>query len=519
MPYIMMGWMVGSVFFMVRFLYGIWYVRRLKTASVQVLPDQWLNLLEQLKLKLGIPKIIALMESPNVTTPVVIGHLKPIILFPLGMLSGLSHDQVEAILVHELSHIKRHDFIINIAQSFVEVVFYFNPFVWFISHTIRVEREHTCDDQTLSLGIEPHLYVHTLADVYEYQLTTPRMSMAFATKEKFTLKRIQRLMKTQMNNNYNNKSLAGVLLASALLTLIYIGQMYPGASATEQSNLALVPAGLFASSDIQQALTNEFTEPKLEAIEALVSKVEVVQEFVEPVVAPDTIDTEAFEQHKKEFDVAMENLKSSREWQKMEELSKEMAKMNIELMEDISPLIDEQMLEAMEEVKISEELVQEMVEMAHEMADATNQEEVLEQVRETMLLHEKELQLQMEELNRTLSEIDLESIQEQAELARVMVEEAQINAQELQEVAIQAQKIAEEARVYAEEVEEFHTQLVDMLIDDGYIKSEDDIEQLEVEDGVIYLNGDKLDKKDQKKYIDLHNKYFDGGEFRLNVNE
>src|SRR5690606_19858334 len=98
---------------------------------------------------LGLKERIQLLESVKVNLPLTIGWLKPVILFPAGMLSGMPADQLEAIMAHELAHIQRRDYLFNIVQNAIEILFFFHPAVWAISHRIRVERENCCDDIAL----------------------------------------------------------------------------------------------------------------------------------------------------------------------------------------------------------------------------------------------------------------------------------------------------------------------------------------------------------------------------------
>ncbi len=523
-PYLMMAWSVGALYYMLSFIYGIWHIKRLRTTAVNSVSQRWLDLLRSTRQNMGIDKLISWLESPHVSSPLVIGHLKPVILFPIGLISGLDARQIEAIIVHELSHIKRHDFIVNMAQSFVEVVFYFNPFVWFISNKIRIERENTCDDQALSMGIPPHLYANTLADIYEHQLRVPGLSMAFSSRKNHTLKRIQRLMKTQSKNN--NKSLIGVLMGSALLILVYFGQIYPGTSAAQQGNLSMVSDAFFET-PAQVVIAEPVVEPvPVEAVARVTPPVEALAVVKEVVAVADTIDVEDLKLRKKELDQVMIELKATEQWQKMEELSLELEEMNIKLIEDIEPVMNEQMVDAMKAIKLQEHAIQEMAEMAEQMVKEfdfdmdvdVDVNEMADQLKEVMIVQEYELQEQMQVLKESLHDIDLERIHERAELAQMALKEAQINAEEFQKMANQAQVMAEKARNYAAEIKSYYARLTNMLIDDGYVKSENDIDQIEVEDGVFLLNGEKLKKKDQKKYMDLHNSYFDGDDFKMNGN-
>ena len=85
-------------------------------------------------------------ETVRIHTPMTIGHLKPIIFFPVGLLAGIPVDQVEAIIAHELAHIMRRDYLINILQNFVDIFFFYHPGVHWISARIRAEMENCCDD-------------------------------------------------------------------------------------------------------------------------------------------------------------------------------------------------------------------------------------------------------------------------------------------------------------------------------------------------------------------------------------
>jgi beta-lactamase regulating signal transducer with metallopeptidase domain len=106
---------------------------------------------------------LAASESWLAEAPTVVGHVRPLILMPVGMLAGLSPTQIESILLHELAHIQRHDYLMNTLQRYVEGLLFYHPAVWWISAIIRREREHCCDDLALSISGEPHEYARALA--------------------------------------------------------------------------------------------------------------------------------------------------------------------------------------------------------------------------------------------------------------------------------------------------------------------------------------------------------------------
>ena len=98
----------------------------------------------------------------RVDTPTVIGWLRPVVLLPVAALANLTPDQVQAILAHELAHVRRHDFVVNLLQTIAETLLFYHPAVWWLSHRIRVEREHCCDDIAVEVCGDPVGYAEAL---------------------------------------------------------------------------------------------------------------------------------------------------------------------------------------------------------------------------------------------------------------------------------------------------------------------------------------------------------------------
>lgn len=186
-------WMFGISFFSLRLGLGFVYVERLKNAAELVINQEVLDVVEKIKRQLGYSRKVLLLESSNISSPATVGWLKPVILFPLGMLSGLSQHHVEAIFAHEIAHLKRHDYLVNILQSLVDILFFFNPFVWLISRKIRIERENCCDDLALTVCEQKGILASALLEVAslssQYNLT-----MNFHGKQNLLTYRIKRIM-------------------------------------------------------------------------------------------------------------------------------------------------------------------------------------------------------------------------------------------------------------------------------------------------------------------------------------
>ncbi len=237
MPFIVTMWFMGMAFFILKMLGGLLYIQRLKTKHLMALPDHWQSLMHKIQRELGITKTIALKASALVKAPMVVGWLKPIVLMPIAAINNLSTQQVEAILAHELSHIARHDFVLNILQSTVEALFYFNPAVWWISARIRTERENCCDDMAVALCGNSIAYAKALVSLQEMHQARPVLALSFSKNKNQLLLRIQRILQSpDKKSNVMEKITATVLLLAAFIMLSMQTQSsFPSASEMEDN--------------------------------------------------------------------------------------------------------------------------------------------------------------------------------------------------------------------------------------------------------------------------------------------
>src|SRR5439155_5091815 len=148
-----------------RLLTGWLWVQRLRTRGVAPADADFRRMAARLARRLHITRVVTLLESSLVDVPTVIGWLKPVVLLPASALGALSPQQLEAILAHELAHIRRHDYLVNLLQTLVETLLFYHPAVWWLSRRIRIERENCCDDLAVSLCGDPVAYANALADL------------------------------------------------------------------------------------------------------------------------------------------------------------------------------------------------------------------------------------------------------------------------------------------------------------------------------------------------------------------
>jgi beta-lactamase regulating signal transducer with metallopeptidase domain len=217
--FVVLLWLMGVGLFILKLLGSISYVYYLRSQHNFSVDEYWLDMVGKLSEKVNIKKNIALVESALVRSPVVVGFLKPMILFPIGAINRLNADEVEAILAHEIAHVMRHDYVFNILQSVIEALFYFNPAVWWISANIRAERENCCDDVAIALCGNSMTYAKSLVVVQEMQYYSATFAMGFAGQRKNQLLlRVQRVL-----NQSNNKSnVMEKLIATCLIVFGFV---------------------------------------------------------------------------------------------------------------------------------------------------------------------------------------------------------------------------------------------------------------------------------------------------------
>ena len=214
-------WLVGLLLFSTRFFGSWWYLQRLKQRGTQLL-SPWQSRVNVLAQRLSIRRAVTFRVSTRATVPMVIGQWKPMILMPLSIMSNLPSEQIEAIIVHELAHVRRQDYLINLLQSLVEVLFFYHPAVWWLSSVVREEREKCCDDLAVAACGSSLVYAKALLYAQEETYQRVPYAMAFANRKQYLLHRIQRLLTPQRVQYHWSAKLLGLLVPLALLACIMV---------------------------------------------------------------------------------------------------------------------------------------------------------------------------------------------------------------------------------------------------------------------------------------------------------
>jgi beta-lactamase regulating signal transducer with metallopeptidase domain len=165
LPWTVLAWSAGVVALSLWNLRGWFAVRRLKLTATNPAPPIVQQAAIRIAQKLGLTRGVRLLQSVLVDSPVVIGALKPAILLPASLITEIPAEQLESLLAHELAHVLRHDYLVNLIQSAIETLLFYHPAVWWISAQVRTERENCCDDLALAVAADRTVYVRALASV------------------------------------------------------------------------------------------------------------------------------------------------------------------------------------------------------------------------------------------------------------------------------------------------------------------------------------------------------------------
>ncbi|WP_205510914.1 M56 family metallopeptidase [Longitalea arenae] len=227
LPFLSLAYLLAAAFLFVRFYLQYRHTQQLFTKGLQKADAEWRIFLQQAVQHLGIKKKVQIWLSNLVDTPVTLGIFKPVILLPVAAVNHLSLKQAEAIILHELNHIRRNDYLVNLLIACVDVILFFNPFARLLTAIIRKERENCCDDLVLQFRYEPQTYARALLSLEQNRAGTSALALAATGKDKFfLLNRVKRILGNEPVSNPFSHRLVAYLLSTLLIA--FIGWYNPG---------------------------------------------------------------------------------------------------------------------------------------------------------------------------------------------------------------------------------------------------------------------------------------------------
>ncbi len=199
-----------------RLVMGLYTIKRLNSVKISPMPVFWEERFKALTETMKISRPVTLLESGIAKVPLLIGYLKPVILVPVGLVNSLEPEQVEAILLHELAHILRKDYLVNLIQKIIESLLFFNPAVLWVSYLIRSERENCCDDIVISQTKNRVGYMRALVGFEEYRQDLPDQVLAVSGNAGAIPQRIERMI-----SGKNRSLLKLEVIILSLMTILF----------------------------------------------------------------------------------------------------------------------------------------------------------------------------------------------------------------------------------------------------------------------------------------------------------
>jgi beta-lactamase regulating signal transducer with metallopeptidase domain len=221
-PWFGLIWILGVLVLSVKWLAGWSYMQWLKQKATVLQDYEIERQVKRIARSMGIHQQIEIRLSDSLFGPCTLGFWRPIIMLPASILTGLSPEQIYGILAHEMAHIKRHDYLINIFQSMLDILFFYHPAQYWMSKHSREAREQCCDDMAIEATGNRMIYARALAEVAGAQLKPLSPATAFQEGKSQLLVRIQRLFGAYRARSKTR--LAGIGWASLLV--LALGSAY-----------------------------------------------------------------------------------------------------------------------------------------------------------------------------------------------------------------------------------------------------------------------------------------------------
>ncbi|HEY7377301.1 MAG TPA: M56 family metallopeptidase [Steroidobacteraceae bacterium] len=264
LPWAVLIWAVGVTFMTGRLLFEWREVRRLTRLDIEPLSAAWEARVERLRASIGVRRAVTVLQSARVHVPLVVGWLKPVVLVPIGALTGLTPSQLELILMHELAHVRRNDYLVNLLQIVVETLLFYHPVVRWVSRVLREERENCCDDLVVANSRDPLGYARALTELAGARSLALQTSVGSDGGKLLT--RIKRIVAVREPTRVATHWSVGALLAVFGLSLSGLLHPITTPSARDEAPAAAMDRAAKDTLAIAPIPSDEIRAPALETI-------------------------------------------------------------------------------------------------------------------------------------------------------------------------------------------------------------------------------------------------------------
>src|SRR6476620_8824898 len=224
LPTIVAMWASGACALSLRMAVGVWWIQRLVRAPQEAHAEAWQARLDALASRFGLQRRVVLRLVGAIASPASVGWWRPVVLLPTALLARMPVDLVEALLAHELAHIRRHDYLVNLLQGAVEAMLFYHPVTWWLSRRIRAEREQVADHLAAEVIGEPRRLALALSELSELSTslaTQPLPSLAIAAHGGHLMSRIEQLVRPALRRKRGGRiafPLLGLAVAGVALS-------------------------------------------------------------------------------------------------------------------------------------------------------------------------------------------------------------------------------------------------------------------------------------------------------------
>lgn len=480
-------WLIGFILFLVRYGISFYFSNRFREKSRPLEDQKMSHRVDRLAAKMHLKRKFKTAVLDSIDSPIVIGFFRPVLLIPMQLVTQLPWQQIDAVLAHELAHIRREDYMINLIQSIIESLFFFHPGMWYISSKIREERENCCDDAALAVCTKSTDYANTLLYFKELSAQKQYSAVAFSGSGNQMLNRIKRmLMKPKQKFDKSDKFIAGMIMIAAI-AVISLSSMQPAKSEERSSEILKSTPGPLPSElpvllpetvsdtihmhhdkhyDVEDNVVKRITKNaktgKHEELKFVIRNGEVKALYVDG----ERVSEDEMPQYQDAIDETMRDLKEAE--RDLREAQKEIAQIDEEAirkevqeaMKQVQDIdweeIQRDVQQAMKEVNISNDSMRKAILEARKELENIDNEEVRRELEASFEYLDENLAGIIEESMKTafkaLEEIDFDSIytevgrslSEEEMEARLKAAEERIEQIDTQEIQRKVQKTLEE---------------------------------------------------------------------------
>lgn len=243
LPWLVAFWAIGACLFSLRMAMGVWWIQRLCASPQADVQRAWQARLDALATHFGLRRRVTLRLVDSLATPASVGWWRPVVLLPTALLARMPVDLIEALLAHELAHIRRHDYLVNLLQGAAEAMLFYHPVTWWLSRQIRIEREHIADRMAVEVAVEPRRLAFALSELSGCMASAaPASSLALAANGGRLMPRIEQLIRPGMRRSSGRIAFPLIGFATACLAFYAHAQINDAPAVPPASAAAPVPA-------------------------------------------------------------------------------------------------------------------------------------------------------------------------------------------------------------------------------------------------------------------------------------